>query len=449
MKKLILILLLSISMMLFAEIILYDEPYISELENGNVQVSVTVMQGIEEIHDAFFYYRPIGKTSYNLVKAVIDTGNNSDYTAELPLNIYSENGLEFYFEAGNPTGNLVSLPKFFPAEHPYKIGVSANSADTGFLILSPGTELDAEEDYIFSVSYFAIQDEIQLETMKVYFDGRDVTSKAVITPSMMVLKLSNVKPGSHSAELRVRTETGALLMTGKHRTQIISNKKTFELPFPLNGDATFRSNVYSISGDDDSNVALSDNDASLNMNLFSRSENAHRKGFWYDFRGNMYRDSKQNEYTQRYNRVSFDIEIPFLRVIMGDYTPNYSTFNMNNSNIYGMHAILKYHFLKLMYSTGENRRAINIEDANTGTFARDMSAFRLELGSSQSKHTSFLWGLHFSTTRDDINSIKEASYINITGADTLQTVFPEDNFVVGTDFTIFIPEQQSSLGAEV
>jgi hypothetical protein len=45
--------------------------------------------------------------------------------------------------------------------------------------------------------------------------------------------------------------------------------------------------------------------------------------------------------------------------------------------------------------------------------------------------------------------LNEASFRIFENADTLQTVFPEDNLVVGTDFTVFLPEQRSSLGGEV
>ena len=445
MKSILIILLLSCTL-LVADVVLYDEPYSSDLENGNVSVSVTVLQGSEDIENAFFYYRAIGKTSYNMIAANIDISNDSDYIAELPLNVYTETGLEFYFEAETKQSIRVSLPKFFPAEHPYQVGIEAETTDNGFVVLSPGTEHDAEDDYVYSVSYFAIQDEVDLETMKVIFDGRDVTSMATITGSMMVLKLENVKQGMHSAELRVRTENGTLLLSGKHTTQVSSDKQMFELPFPLNGDATFRSNVYSSTTDDGASITEGDNDATFNMNLYSRSENAHRKGFWYDFRGNFYRDSKQNKFTQRNNRATLDLEIPFLRFIMGDYSPNYSEFNMNNSNVYGVHAILNYYFLSVMFSTGENRRAIENENTNHGTFARDMTSLRLELGTDKSKHTSFLGGLHFSTTRDDVESIKQASYSIV---DSAQYVFPEDNFVIGADFKITLPEQRSSLGGEI
>ncbi len=449
MKRIVIFVLLVLTLQLFSDVIIFDEPRITDLDNGNVQVSVSIMQDIEDIDYAFFYYRAIGKTSYTMIAADRDEGADTDYTAELPLNAFQDTGLEFYFEVETKNKMMVSLPKFMPSDHPYPVGKMSYNASKELLILSPETEIDAEEDYVFSVSYFSVQDELNLETIKVIFDGKDFTSKATATDNMMVLVLPNVKPGMHTAEMQVRNNNGTLLLSGKHTTKVISDKKSFELPLSITGDATFKSNVFSVTSDDNSNLANKDNDATFNLNLYSRSKNAHRKGFWYDFRGNMYRDSKQNEYTQRYNRIRFDMEIPFLRVIFGDYTPNFSSYNMNNSNVYGFHTELDYHFVKIMYSTGENRRAIKDEMNKSSTFARDITALRMEMGASRSEHTNFVWGIHMSQTRDDVNSLKDEHFNFYTITDTTQTVFPEDNLVLGTDLVITLPEQKSSLGAEV
>ncbi len=449
MKKLLVLVLTLMTLQMFAEVILYDEPYITDLDNGNVMVSVSVMQNIEDIEYAFFYYRAVGKESFTMIQANQDGGTATDFNAELPLSAYCDTGLEFYFEAETKDKVKVSLPRFNPEQHPYPVGILCDKSSSELLILSPETEHDAEEDFVFSVSYFSVQDDIDLESMKILFDGKDYTSRSTITDNMMVLIVPSVKPGMHSCEMQVRLKDGTLLLTGKHLTKVFSDKKVFELPFQLNGDATFRSNIFSVTKDDNSNLSNKDNDASFNLNLYSRSSNAHQKGFWYDFRGNFYRDSKQNETTQRFNRIKFDMEIPFLRVIMGDYTPNYSSYNMNNSNIYGVHAELDYHFIKIMYSTGENRRAIKDDENLHSTFARDMHALRLELGTDRSKYTAFLWGLHFSQTRDDVNSLDDEHYLFYADSDTTQTAFPEDNLVLGSDFILSLPSQRSSMGAEV
>jgi len=77
----------------------------------------------------------------------------------------------------------------------------------------------------------------------------------------------------------------------------------------------------------------------------------------------------------------------------------------------------------------------------SGTYQQNSLSVRSELGNS-----TFLWGLGFTKNKDDIDSIDEDVRFVYSEADTLK---PQDNIIIGTDFALSLFRRRLMWGAEV
>ncbi len=441
MKKYIYILVIfSLCSLLSAKVTLKHNPPLS-LSPGSEQIlTLEVIEGIDDVDEVNLYYRQFGSQSFISVLMTRDTGIQPLFSAQIPDII--EQGIEYYFEVKLLNGSIETLPASQPDLNPYRLQAAAAEAPSDdFILLSPDSPSVPENtDMIIAVSYFAMMDVIDISTIQIFFDGNDITDKATITGNMLSLRLEKVPAGRHNYQIKAETMSGKPIVSRSWQTKI-SGSEPVELPMNITGHVRF-TGTYD-NTDYDSN---SDDNKRGDWDIKVKTQQR-----WFNMFTKLYLTSEENKDKQSLNRYTLGFQLPHFELLLGDDSPYFDSFTMNNKNVRGVHADLNVGGLRLKVLYGESRRQIDgeyieVSDSmhtitKNGTFKRNTFGFRTEAGSQ----SSFLWGLSVVKNKDERFSLDEKEVIN---SDGVHVNTPKDNLVVGTDMQLATFRRAFVLGAE-
>jgi hypothetical protein len=164
--------------------------------------------------------------------------------------------------------------------------------------------------------------------------------------------------------------------------------------------------------------------------------------------GKIYVSSLESGQKQAINRFSLFYNSPYLELNLGDNTPHYSQFGINN-NVRGIATNLHFHSFRLLSTYGYLRRSIACRqiDENSyssGSFDRKVIAGRIELGLKN----KFELGISFIKNKDVISSLNENQF---TTNDTLKSLIitPKDNILFGSDINFSLLEKHLHFYGEI
>jgi len=439
MKKIfILIFSLFIMLPLFSEVSLIHEQPVNINNRKSIILDLEIREGFTEIEKVTVFYRQTGETAFTEKEMEAGSESNPHFTSIMSeFKDYSSNA-EYYFGVQSKTGNIITHPFIQPDLNPLRLAVNTpQDLNDGFVLLSPDAAYsDATENFLIAISIFAITEEVDHNSINVFFDGNDVTAESRIFTNVVTYQVFNAKPGSHSYLVEAKLLDGSPIESKQWITNVTKNG--FELPLDLSGRARISMRYMNTSHD------LLDDDIDKSANFLLNFQGSQE---WLRFKSKIYLSSLETSSTQAVNRYSLAFQVPHFNLTIGDHAPKMNSFLLSSKNIFGFHSKLNFNSFRLMFTLGNLKRSVDgkvIQDTLTqsGTFKQRNNSVRLEFGNPQ----SFILGFGFSKNKDDIGSLDEQYYRNLD--DSLLVVSPKDNLVFGTDFRLSLMNQRLVVGTE-
>jgi len=436
-KVFIFIFLLFILVPLFSEITLNHEQPINLVNGKRIILDLEIREGFSDVEKVMIFFRQTGETAYSEKEMEAGSESNPNYSSIMnEFAGYSSNA-EYYFEVQSISGNIITHPFIQPEMNPLRITVYIpQDENDGFVLLSPDAAYsDVTNNFLIAISIFTISDEIDHNSINVFFDGEDVTSESRIFTNALTYQVSNVKPGVHSYYVKAKLLDGSTIESEHWITNV--TEKGFELPLNLSGRALLSMRYMNTSHD-----TQDDSDKSANFLLnFKGSQE------WFRFKSKLYLSSLETSSAQAVNKYSLAFYVPHFNLTIGDHAPKMNSFLLSCKNVQGVHTKLDFKSFRLMYTYGNVKRSVDgkvIQDTliHSGTFKQKNSSVRLELGNPQ----GFVIGFGYSKNKDDVGSLDEQYYRNLD--DSLLVVSPKDNLVFGTDIRLSLMNQRLVVGTE-
>ncbi|GAB1365546.1 hypothetical protein MASR1M36_04170 [Candidatus Cloacimonadaceae bacterium] len=417
----------------------------------DTQLVVEVLQGLNDISEMKLNYR-IGDDERWLSETVKQENPGSVYfKVDIPGKYLSTDLVEYYFSIKLNHG----IVEDFPAQdgvatnYSLKSNLSEGDASPGFVLLTDQGSVSADQGYLLVVSFFALQGEIDPASIELWVGGKNVSSAAQISAPTIVYRDEHPPVGDRKAIVRAKIGPKSI-HSQTWTTTITPGTKSMPKPFNLRGSVNFASNYYNYS--QTKSILTPESDAASWADLYANYGIV-------DMQTHLYLSSLEHTNKQPVNRFNVGINIPYLELFLGDYSPSISQLSMNNQNLRGIYGKLHTNKVALILAHGQTLRKTSSETdiapsidgiQKTGTFKQEALAARLQFGNE----AGFMMGFNLTRHRDIVSSLK-SEYYQYSTTDTLnniQTVYTtpaRDNAVLSYDLRINIPEQKTVIGAEV
>ena len=428
--------LLFILVPLFSEIIFNHEQPLNLVRGKRIILDLEIREGFSDVEKVTIFFRQAGETAYSEKEMEAGSESNPNYSSIMSQFAGYSSNAEYYFEVQSKAGNIITYPSIQPEMNPLRISVyTPQNENNGFVLLSPDAAYsDVTENFLIAISIFAISDEIEHNSIKLFFDGKDVTSESKIFTNTLTYQVSNVKPGRHFYYVKANLIDGSAIESVHWVTSVAD--KGFELPMDLTGRA-----LLSMRYMNTSHNTLDDSDKSANFLLSLKGSHE-----WLRFKSKLYLSSLETSSAHAVNRDSLAFYITHFDLTIGDHAPKMNSFLLSCKNVQGIHTKLDFKSFRLLFTHGNLKRSVDgkvIQDTliSSGTFKQKNNSLRLEFGNPQ----KFVMGFGFAKNKDDISSLDE-QYYNLN--DSL-SISPKDNLVFGTDFRLSLMNQRLVVGSEV
>ena len=413
-------------------------------------VELNVFSGLDQIKEVYLFYKK-ANLGYIQIEMLNGSEMNPYYKAEIPGDFIDQR-IEYYFRIHLINGEEFTLPKNDAMNNPYQVElkpVIIKSTVSAFKKLSPTDEFNfTTRDFLVAISYFAIEDEIEGKTIKLFFDGMDVSGYATITSNLLVYKPDRIIPGIHTIEIIIYNNDGSVYDSQKWIVEVKSEKITQKLPISVNGDFYAVSRFRSTSAQDSSYYYDEQNDWKNfgRLNLYGSKD-------WFRYNGRIYLSSDESKTRQPVNRYAFEMHIPHFSMHLGDHTQTFNNTTINGKNVRGISGVFDYGIIKLHSFYGQIKRNIKGRDeiiygvdttsvpydtvpVDTtiieGSYKRNCFGLRLQLGNER----KLAFGLAFLKVKDDVSSEKFATN-------------PKDNIIFSIDSKLALFRQKLVFGAEI
>ncbi len=385
-----------------------------------LHLRLDIIDGGDEIDEVYLFYK---KANLDYVQVLMDpgVGMNPYYDATIPGS-YIDQPISFYFRIIKKDMLDQTIPGIDPINNPYYVTMKKpaepqKKVDTSFQMLSPDKDYNyQDDDFMVAISYFALEDKLEGKIIKLFFDGKDVTSQSTITSNLLVYKPASVKPVSHKIDLIIYNEDGSVFKKKDWGVQVQKVPTIQKLPVSVNGDLLIDSRLTTYDADSSS----------------------------FRYKGRIYISSEERSTRQPYNRYSLDFYVPHFNLYLGDHNQVFSNTTIAGKNIRGVGGDLQFGFFKLSSFYGQIQRHIkgtmHIDTTDTvvdtsfsgGYYNRNSLGVRMQFG----KERGFYISLNALKTKDDMKSEEYAQN-------------PKDNIVVGVDSKLSLFKSRMQFGWEV
>lgn len=400
------------------------------LERGETKTLGFSAPGLrtDQIGDIYLMYRVEGDLAFNRLSADIEQNN---ITANVRIDNTTANSLEYYLRIELLNGSIITFPENNPEGRPISVNLVGErdrqrdvSGNVQYNVLSPqpGGSM-TPEDVLVAIALFYADETEQPDSVKVYFDGRDVTGEAAISPYFISYIPDNLPYGTYEARV-------AYFVNGQENTL---TSWSFELINPRlammqadsrrsvpSGRIEFnaRNQVYSGDGSDiyRGNLRLSGSTGNIR----------------YSASGLL--TSQESSRLQPQNRFAAEVYVgDWFRFQAGHVYPQLNPLLMSGRRMYGINStistpgkVLNLNVLHgnlsrrigLQYTaisqrtdtlstTGsepvtETSFVMGLQTGGSGTYERKLTGARLGFGSGR----NFQLGINALKVEDDVNSLE-------------------------------------------
>ncbi len=419
---------------------------------GATDLRLQVIEDLDRISRGFVYWRVPGTRKWERLGLRLESEGSQWFIASIPRLRNPFNGVEYYFEFTLKTGVLVTVPEFQPEDYAYQIGSAPKSgrSENAFVLVSDTEDITTDDALIIAISWYEIMNAIDQSSIRLIVNGRDVTGRATVTQAALAYRDEKPQPGMITAFVTARLRGGTSIHSPTWAINVNPGRKRIGLPFDYYGNFNVTTNYHGSSADSAAAMyGAPRDDASSTLDLYTSY------GI-LDLQTNLFVSSLEKSNKQPVNRYTIGLNIPYLEVVAGDYSPDFGHFTIRNRNIRGLFARLHSPAISLYWAHGEMVRKTTstfsggIEERNTGTFKQEAIAARIQLGTDRGYKIAF----NAVRNRDLKSSLEPDEYRyfvkddNDAVIDTLYTILPQDNLVLGVEMKITLPDQHMVLGVE-
>ena len=408
-----------------------------------LHLTLDIIGGSDEIEEVYLFYK---KGNLDYVQVLMDpgVGINPYYDATIPGS-YIDQAISIYFriikkdmlEQTIPAVDPINNPYYVPLKRPEK---KPEKEESFFKILSPDREYNfQDDDFMVAISYFALEDQLEGKIIKLFFDDKDVTTKATITTNLLVYKPEKVRAATHKINIIIYNPDGVVFKKKEWTVQVQEVPAVQKLPVSINGDLLIDSRLTIYDADSGSYYYDTDNEFKSigRLRLWGGKD-------WFRYKGRVHISSEERSTRQPYNRYSLDLYVPHFNLYLGDHNQVFSNTTIAGKNVRGVGGELKFGFFKLSSFYGQIQRHIKgtmqIDTTDTavdtsfvgGYYNRNSFGVRMQFGNER----SFYVGLNALKSKDDMNSEEYAQN-------------PKDNIVVGVDSKLSLFKSRLQFGWEV
>ena len=388
-------------------------------------------------------YRAVGEKIFRSEPMRQDSPGSVFFSGIIPAAAMVNDEVEYRFEFRFRTSATVYLPADDDMTPLYVLRPRSpeGTKTDGFVLLSDEASISADDGYILAVSFIALEEDIDPQSIKVYVGGRDVTKDAKINGAVLLYRDERPQAGLQRAMVTARHD-GKELYSDTWVTQILPGSGRRPFPISTRGTVNFAANIYDVSNKDAAFGAKEDDYRSW-ADLYASYG-------MLDAQVNFLVSSMESSNRQPINRFTFGLSLPIAELYLGDYSPHLSSYTLSGKNIRGLYGNLDTRYLGLMWAHGESVRKTTFEsdatNVKSGTFKQEAIGARVRLGSED----GFMVGISGSRHRDIISSLDEEYYRYETAAgDTVYTSKAQDNAVISVDARLNVPDQSVIMGVEL
>jgi hypothetical protein len=393
--------------------------------DGNpLRVSVALARSTE-LQQVTLYYRQFGQTEYRVLEmrmardSAVVTIPDEDVTAPM---------MEMYVVAETQNGQRETYPLENPETVPFRVTVRAKSEkEQEILVLSPGKgESVLLSDIYISVSFVYASQALDKKKTKIFFDGTDVSSSAVLMGDLMIVAAqglpSDISTGQHTIEVQAFDTTGAPYYTVDREFSVVSEEEEKEIKEKIayNGNALAETRNEDIKGSSESYNHI-DAEGSATYGILKTN-------------ANLLLTSEEKSYEQPQDRYFLGLDAKYVKVGLGDAYPNFPTTIMEGQRVRGVDAQLLLGAFNLDYATGQiDRRVVTSDstgDEQLQSYNRTLTAVRPSFGSGE----NFQLGFSYLNAKDDFSD-----------ADSTFSLRPQENTVVGSDLLLAFDDHRVQL----
>lgn len=428
---------------LFGVSVIHVEP--QDLAPGkDAELLLEIVTGEDEISAINILYNVADSSIRQRAAMRPESEDNIYWRGTIPRTVVMASAVEYRFEIVLKSGQAVLHPEDDGIAKPYILQPLAPSGrlSRDFVLISDEDVISADEGYVLAVSFFALEEDIDISSIKVYVDDKDVTSQTTIEGSFLMYRENRPKPGLRKAIVMAKVK-GRDVFSETWIIQVLPGTLSSYIPFDYRGSVSFSANIYNV-GDED--LTLSSQSFGDTQKDFNASAELFGTYGPVDVETNMLFSSLEDKNQQPVNRFMIGMQLPFMKAYWGDYAPNLSHYTLSGKNVRGAYIDLHAQYLKFILSHGEAVRKTTDEENMTGTFKQESFGTRLQFGSDD----GFRFGLNVSRHRDLISSLEKEYYERVDDdGEITYAVNARDNAVLSFDAQLNVPDQNVLFGFEM
>ncbi len=280
------------------------------------------------INRAVVRFRIYGTSDYRIVEAQPE-GNL--FVARIPGEDVLPPSIEFYVVVQLSDGTRLTYPVVSPESTPASVTVTPKPENQDLILISPERNATiSEDDLVISFSFYRISDAVDRSKIQLFYDGVDVTSRAIISENMITYIPDRPHLGRSRVEIAVRDSAGNILSTNSVVFTVISRLNVGKrvlteiqqrsVLFTSQNAAELRSERIN-----DSTI----NYARVNLNLEAAIN-------FLKFGARLYVTNENQAFRQPANRFFGYIGIPYAQVAAGDIFPEYTYYLSNGVRVRGV-----------------------------------------------------------------------------------------------------------------
>ncbi|OQX94734.1 hypothetical protein B6I21_09100 [candidate division KSB1 bacterium 4572_119] len=431
-------------------------PVKNAVEDRSISIEARLEQyAVQQVQYVRVYFRTRGQSDYRFLE--MDEQLES-FSGEIPEDVVKSPGVEYFILALLADGTMATSPSSNPFYAPHEVAVTPGSeigitppdelpakidtkpittGDEDFqaTILSPESdERVAEKDALIAVSFLGEVSKLDLKSIKLFVDNKNVTSTATITENMLTYIPRTLLPGSHQVKLELADSDGVRFPDMVWRFYIVSEKEAArqqqKLPFKGDVYAEFRNEKFA-----DTTYSVTNFGGKIRGKLGPLK-----------YRGRVFITSREDKAFQPRNRMLIEAGTSWIGIKFGDTHPTFNELMLWGRRVRGIEAYIKFGFFNVEFVTGQTYRKIEgmpytDDPANQppnylhpetglpvtsttgiykyGTYQQNLMAIRPSFGSGK----NFQLALNLVKVKDDAESIQHSTK-------------PKDNIVLGPDLTL-------------
>ncbi len=406
------------------------------------QLMINIDDTNSDVNSIILYYKSDKDLGYNMLELLNDSSSMNSFSfliATVIDEIKAKDGnfFEYYLKLSNQDGEELTLPEINPELNPFKASIPKTSYSDAFVLISPDDLEDLVEGQNIVISFYNIKDQLNSSSLKVNLNGKDMKSNVVIDDALMIIKI----PGSTKNN---KLSVTATLDNGQKVESPSWDFSNLKKPsaFDFFGNLTLLANSNNYSNYSDS-LGLESSDEQAAIFQFSGLYK------WLIVKNYLLVSSLEDKQNQKINKYYLGFLMPYWDIHLGDYTPNYSEFTVNNKSVDGISTTFKTQQFRLAISFGKMARSVKPENINEydtyRAFDRDHFSAKITMGNPK----NFALSINLAKNKDNIKSLDKAAYEISDTTSTEYLILAKDNLVVGSDFEWNMFSRRFSLFGEV